>query len=74
MLLVSRAICGATDAPERCRKLLDGLYGLTCELISEHRDALGAISRTLVEREALPGAEAEALIDAALSKERQDSA
>ena len=71
---LGRQCGGATDAPERCRKLLDGLYGLTCELISEHRDALGAISRTLVEREALPGAEAEALIDAALSKERQDSA
>ena len=65
---------GAGDAQERCRGMLDGLYRQTCALIEAHRDALDALSAALLEREALDGADAEAIIDAALSNESQESA
>ena len=65
---------GAGDAQERCRGMLDGLYRQTCTLIEGHREALDALSAALLEREALDGADAEAIIDAALSNESQESA
>ena len=67
--------CGGTgDAQERCRKLLDSLYALTCELVSEHREALNALAARLIDAEAVSGQEAERVLDEAMSKERQASA
>ena len=74
-LRVLMAQCGGTgDARERCQAMLDGLYRQTCALIEVHRAALDGLAAALVEREALDGAEAEAILDRLLSNERQQSA
>ena len=65
---------GADDAQARCRALLDRLYETTCALIEAHRDALDALTAALLDAEALNGADAEAVLDRALSNERRDSA
>ena len=67
--------CGGTgDANERCRALLNRLYDRTGAIIAAHITALDALAERLLEAEALDGGEAEAILDAALSNERQESA
>ena len=63
---------GVGDAQERCRGLLDRLYRETFELIQAHMAAINDLTEALLDREALDGAEAEAIIDSALSNERQN--
>ena len=72
--VLNRTCGGAGSAAETCRRLLNELYGRTCALLSEHLDALHALSKALVEAESLSGAQAEAIIRAALSNERQKPA
>ncbi len=67
--------CGATlGAAEACKALLDGLYERTCILLSEHVQALNRLSEALIAAESLTGSQAQAIIDAALSNERRESA
>ncbi len=67
--------CGAlSGAAEACKALLDGLYERTCALLSEHAQALNSLSEALIAAESLTGGQAKAIIDAAMSNERQDSA
>ena len=67
--------CGnAADAQDRCRALLDRLYRASCALIEAHRGALDALTGALIEHEALDGEQAQPILDAALSNERQESA
>lgn len=72
--VLSRQCGGAGDAQERCVKLLEALYQRTCEILLKHIDALDRLAQRLLEAEALDGAEAEAVIDTALSNERRESA
>ena len=67
--------CGVnSDAGERCRALLDRLYADARECVRTHMEALKALKNVLLEREAIGGPEAEALLDAALSNDRQNVA
>ena len=71
---LNRACGGVTGAAERCKALLDGLYGRTLQLLSEQQGALTALSQALLESESLDGAMAEAIIDAHLSNDRREPA
>ena len=71
---LNRVCGGAGDAPERCRRLLDGLWEETVQLMEAHMDALRALSRALMEREAMSGEEVRRVLNGALSSERQESA
>ena len=62
------------EASDKCRRLLARLYERTLALLTEHVQALGALAEALVLRESLNGEEAEAILDGALSSERQESA
>ena len=74
-LRVLGRLCGsAGDANERCKALLDRLYAQTCAHIENHIGALDALASRLMEAEALDGEVAEAVLDAALSNDRRDSA
>lgn len=67
--------CGtASDAAQKCRELLGGLYENTLALLIAESDALKALAEALLASEALSGEEAEAVIDAHLSNERQKTA
>ena len=72
--VLSSRFGGAGDGAERCRALLDRLYRETCALVSAHKAAIRVLAGTLVQREALRGDEATAILNRALSNERQDSA
>ena len=65
---------GAGDANERCVKLLDKLYARANGLVTRHIAVLDQLAEALLKAEALDGAAAEAIIDAALSNERPESA
>ena len=65
---------GGGDGAERCRALLDGLYAQTLALLGAHLEALNALSDELMAREALEGGEVQAILNAALSNESQESA
>jgi len=67
--------CGGTgDAADRCKGLLNDLYGRTYELIKTHIAALDHLAEALLAKEALDGQEAERILDAALSNDRHMSA
>ena len=69
--VLSRQCGGKGDAPERCKALLDRLYLKTCEMVEQNIKALDVLAENLIAREALDGAEAEAMLDRALSNGRQ---
>lgn len=71
---LSRVCGGAGNAAERSRALLNELYERTLALIQAHRAALTALADSLIQAESLDGTAVEALLDGALSNERQDSA
>ena len=67
--------CGGTgDAADGCRALLKRLYDETGEMIGQNIRALDRLAERLLEAEALDGEEAEAVLDAALSNDRRESA
>ena len=67
--------CGGTgDAADGCRALLRRLYDETGEMIGQNIRALDRLAERLLEAEALDGEEAEAVLDAALSNDRRESA
>ncbi|MBR1559915.1 MAG: hypothetical protein IJ646_06710, partial [Clostridia bacterium] len=72
--VLGRQCGGMGDAGERYRRLLDALYQETMALIGQHISALDALAGALIEREALEGGDACAILDQALSNERQESA
>ncbi|MBR0368667.1 MAG: hypothetical protein IJH86_09795, partial [Clostridia bacterium] len=62
------------DAADGCRALLRRLYDETGALVSQHIRALDSLAQRLLEAEALDGEAAEAVLDAALSNDRRESA
>jgi len=71
---LNRCCGGGGGAAESCRRLLGELYERVLALLSGSRAVLEALSGALLERESLEGADAERLIDASLSNERQEAA
>ena len=72
--VLSERCGGGGDGASRCRELLDRLYERVRGLIGSHSNALAMLSEALLQREALDGAEAAAILNQALSNERQESA
>ena len=71
---LNRALGGVTGAAEQARSLLSELYRRTLALIESEIGALSTLADALLESEALEGLTAEAILDAALSSERPESA
>ena len=71
---LNRALGGVTGATEQARALLSELYGRTLAIIESEIEALSALADALLQSEALEGSAAEAILEAALSSERPESA
>ena len=72
--VLARQFGSTGDGQDRCRRLLDELYGRMTALMAEHAEAISALADALIEAEALDGAAATAILDAALSNESAESA
>ena len=72
--VLQRQCGGAGDAADGCKALLRRLYDETGALIRQNIRALDRLAERLLEAEALDGEAAEAVLDAALSNDRRESA
>ena len=67
--------CGSGgNSADASRKILADMYARTCSLLEAHIEALESLWKALVESESLSGDQARAIVDRALSNERQQSA
>ncbi len=71
---LNRALGGVTGAAEQACALLSEMYGRTLAIIESEIGALSALADALLQSEALEGSAAEAILEAALSSERPESA
>ena len=71
---LSRCCGQPAGAAEACQRMLTALYERTREILSREVAAMDALAQALLEAEALEGEGALHIVDANLSKERQESA